>query len=174
MKNKGLRFIVMLILTAGWIFLMRALTRPLDPGLIIDFEFIGSSNAATQFLSSLQASGQLELLTRSIFLDFIFPLLYGATFYYASAWICSKLPLTHIFNRFNVLAAMTIIAVCCDFLENLSMLKLIYYPPSDLFAMAAYFFATFKFTLLGLVLTHFIMSGLIVILDSKKVEEVKS
>ncbi len=173
MKNKGLRFIIFLILTAAWMFLMRAMTAPLNPGLIIDFEFIGTSNAAVQFLSGLRDSGQVDLLTRSIFLDFIFPLLYGATFYYASAWICSKLPAKHIFNRFRLLATMTIIAVCCDFMENLSLLKLIYYPPSDLFAMAAYFLAAVKFILLGLVLTHFIMSGLMVIVNSKKVNEVE-
>jgi hypothetical protein len=168
MKNKGIRFITLLILTLAWMFLMRAMTAPLDPGTIFDFEFIGTAKHAVSFLTGLQNSGQLELLTRSIFLDFIFPLLYGATFYYSSAWICSKLPEKHIFNRFRTLGTLTIIAVICDFIENVSLLKLIYYPPADMYAYSAFLFASLKFLLLAIVLTHFIISGLIVLKGLKR------
>ena len=168
MKNKGARFLVFVVLTASWMLVMRAMTAPLDPGLIIDFEFIGTARESVNFLAGLKDSGQLDLLTRAIFLDFIFPLLYGATFFYATAWICSKLPQKHIFKRARLVSAFTIVAVFCDFFENLSLFQLIYYPPQDLFAYLAYFFAAMKFTLLGIVLAHFIISGLIVILDSAR------
>lgn len=168
MKNKGSRFLILLALSIVWVLVMRSMTAPLDPGLIIDFEFIGNSKNAVNFLSALAATGELELLTRSIFLDFVFPLLYGATFYYASAWICGKLPEGHLFNRFRAMSILTVIAVIADYVENLSLFKLIYFPPEDIYAYAAYFFALVKFTLLGLVLAHFIISGLIVIIDSKK------
>ncbi len=171
MKDKGLRFLIFLVLTAVWLYVMRVMTAPLDPGLILDFEFIGTAQESVDFLAGLRNSGQLDLLTRGIFLDFIFPLLYGATFFYATAWICMKLPASHVFNRFRAISAMTIIAVICDFLENLSLLKLIYYPPEDFYAYLAYFFASAKFALLGLVFAHFIISGLIVVLDSKKAPE---
>ncbi|MEJ7779503.1 MAG: hypothetical protein WKF68_07925 [Daejeonella sp.] len=163
MKNKGLRLIVLSLLTAAWMLIMKAMTATLHPMKVIQFEFIGTANNATDFLSGLRNSGELELLTRSIFLDFIFPLLYGATFYYASAWVCSKLKKDHIFNRFRLLGSLTILAVMCDFIENVSLLKLIYYPPADLYAYSAYFFASLKFLLLGLVVIHFLMSGMIVI-----------
>lgn len=168
MKDKGLRFLIFLVLTAVWLFVMRRMTAPLDPGLILDFEFIGTASESVNFLAGLRDSGQIDLLTRGIFLDFIFPLLYGATFFYGTAWICKKLPAGHIFKKFKTVSSLTIIAVVCDYLENLSLLKLIYYPPEDLYAYAAYFFAAAKFFLLGLVLTHFILSGLIVIIDSGK------
>ena len=167
MKNKGLRFLIFFILTAAWMLFMRAITAPLDPGLIIDFEFIGSAQEAVGFLAGLRNSGQLELLTRNIFLDFIFPLLYGTTFYYATAWICSKLPDGHIFDEFKQIRVLTIIAVICDFLENVALFALIYYPPEDFYAYSAYFFAAVKFTLLGLVSAHFIISGLIVVFYSR-------
>ncbi len=168
MKDKGLRFLIFLVLTAVWLYIMRVMTSPLDPGLILDFEFIGTARESVNFLAGLRNSGQLDLLTRGIFLDFIFPLLYGATFFYATAWICHKLPSSHVFNKFRAVSALTIIAVICDFLENLSLLKLIYYPPEDFYAFLAYFFASAKFALLGLVFAHFIICGLIVVLDSKK------
>lgn len=168
MKNKGIRFTTLLILTGAWMFLMRAMTAPLNPGIIFEFEFIGTAKRAVSFLSALQNSGQLDLLTRSIFLDFIFPLLYGAAFYYASAWICSKLPEKHILNQFRMLGTLTIIAVICDFIENVSLLKLIYYPPADMYAYSAFVFASLKFLLLALVLTHFIISGLIVLKGGKR------
>lgn len=168
MKNKGLSFLFFFILTVGWLLLMRSMTAPLDPGLIIDFEFIGTAGNAVTFLSPLSVTGELELLKRSIFLDFVFPFLYGATLYYATLWICNKLPEGHVFNRSRYISFLITIAVICDLLENLSLLKLIYYPPEDFYAYAAYFFAAVKFTMLGLVIAHFLLSVLIVIKESNK------
>ena len=168
MKNKGTRLIILSLLTIGWLILMRKMTEPLDPGIIITFEFIGTADKATKLLALLKDLGHFDLLTRSIFLDFIFPLLYGATFYYASAWVCSKLPMGHHLNRFKVLSSLTVIAVACDIMENVSLLKLIYYPPADMFAYAAYFFACLKFLLLILVLMHFIVSLIIIWGGNKK------
>jgi hypothetical protein len=50
MKNKGLRFTILLLITLGWIILMRKMTAPLDPGSIITFEFIGTAANADLFL----------------------------------------------------------------------------------------------------------------------------
>lgn len=165
MKDKGLRFIILLFLSIIWIYLMRRMTAPLDPSLIIDFEFIGTGQDAINFISGLQSSDQLTLMTRSIFLDFIFPLLYGATFYYASAWICSLLPKRHLFNRFTIISSLAILAVLSDLAENMCLLMLIYYPPNDMFAALAYIFAGSKFFLLGMVFIHFVVSGFIVLKD---------
>lgn len=167
MKNKGLRLTLLLLLTTGWFILMKKLTAPLDPGTIIAFEFIGTAEKAEAFLSNLKESGHLDLLTRGIFLDFIFPLFYGATLYYASAWACHKLPKTHPLNRFRLLSSMTVIAVASDLLENISLLKLVYYPPADMFAYSAFFFAGLKFLLLTLVILHF-FAGRITIMRNKK------
>ncbi len=158
MTNKGIRLIVLSLITIGWLILMRSMTRPLDPSVIIQFEFIGTADKAIELLSGLKEMAQLDLLTRSIFLDFIFALLYGATFYYGSAWVCSKLPRKHVLNRFHLTATLIIFAVLSDFLENVSLLKLIYYPPADMFAYSAFMFAGIKFLLLLLVLLHFIVS----------------
>ncbi|MDP2338178.1 MAG: hypothetical protein Q8N05_17385, partial [Bacteroidota bacterium] len=111
--------------------------------------------------------GQFDLLTRSLFLDFIFPLLYGATLYYASAWVCGKLPKGHPLNKFRLLSSLTIVAVACDLFENVSLLKLIYYPPADMFAYSAFIFAAIKFLLLALVILHFIASIIIVFTGKK-------
>lgn len=147
---------------------MRSMTAPLETAQILEFEFIGTAQKAIAFLSALEANGQLELLTRSIFLDCIFPFLYGATFYFLGAWICSKLPQGHAFNKFRLVSILIITAVICDLLENLSMLGLIYYQPQDAYAYLAFFFAAVKFTLLGLVLIYFILSSLVLLKTSKK------
>ena len=168
MKKKLLRFLGFFILTIAWLVLMRIMTAPLDPGVVLEFEFIGTARNAVNFLSARAVTGELELLTRSIFLDFIFLFLYGATLYYATAWICAKLSLGHIFNNLRDISVLIIIAVVCDLFENLSLFKLIYYPPEDFYAYSAYFLATVKFIMLGLIVSHFILSGLIVIVESKK------
>jgi hypothetical protein len=161
MKNKGLRLILLFLLTATWLILMREMTAPLKPGSILEFEFIGTAEKAENFLSNLRQLGHIELITLSIYLDFIFPLLYGAMFYYGSAWACSQLAEGSILKRFKLLSSLTVIAVACDMIENISLLQLIYFAPSNLFANAAYLFAGIKFILLSIVLLHFLVSTLL-------------
>ena len=72
MKNKGLRFTILMLITLGWIILMRTMTAPLDPGSILTFEFIGTAANAELFLNKLEALGHKELMILSIYLDFIF------------------------------------------------------------------------------------------------------
>lgn len=161
MKNKGLRFTILLLITLGWIILMRTMTAPLNQGSILAFEFIGTAANAELFLNKLGALGHTELMTLSIYLDFIFPLLYGATFYYGSAWVCGKLVKDHPLNKFKILGNMTLAAVVCDFLENISLLQLINNGPDNTYAGAAFIFAGIKFLLLSLILFHFLAAFLI-------------
>jgi hypothetical protein len=161
MKNKGLRLILLFLLTAAWFILMREMTAPLDPSSILKFEFIGTAEKAENFLNSLRESGHIELITLSIYLDFIFPLLYGAMFYYGSAWACGKLKDGNILKRFKLLSSLTVIAVACDMIENISLLQLINFKPTDIFANAAFIFAGIKFILLTIVLLHFLFSILL-------------
>jgi len=161
MKNKGLRFTILLLITIGWIILMRNMTFPLNQGSILTFEFIGTAANAEIFLNNLKSLGHTELMTLSIYLDFIFPLLYGATFFYGSAWACSRLQKDHPLNKFRVLSSITLIAVACDFLENISLLQLINSGPDDTYAGAAFIFAGIKFLLLTIVLLHFLVTILI-------------
>ena len=161
MKNKGLRLILLFLLSAGWFILMREMTSPLNPASILEFEFIGTAAKAENFISNLRQLGHLELITLSIYLDFIFPLLYGAMFYYGSAWACGQLAEGSILKRFKLLSNLTVIAVACDMVENISLLQLIYFVPTDLFANAAYLFAAIKFILLSIVLLHFLVSTLL-------------
>jgi hypothetical protein len=160
MKNKGLRLILLFLLTAGWFILIRKMTAPLNPASILEFEFIGTAAKAENFITNLRQLGHIELLTLSIYLDFIFPLLYGAMFYYGSAWACSRLAEGNILKSFKLLSNLTVIAVACDMMENISLLQLIYFAPTNLFANAAYLFAGIKFILLSIVLLHFLVSTL--------------
>lgn len=168
MKNKGYRLILLLLITIGWFILMRAMISPLNPDNILKFEFIGTAEKATQFLSKLKELGHLELLTLSIYLDFIFALLYGAVFYYASAWVCGRLAKGHLLNRFKLLSSLTIVAVTFDLLENASMLQLIQSGPTDFYAKAAFLFAGIKFLLLAIVLLHFLSSWVISLMSNKE------
>jgi hypothetical protein len=161
MKNKGIRLSLLLLLTAAWFILMREMISPLDPANILKFEFIGTAAKAENFLNELRQLGHLDLMTLSIYLDFIFPLLYGAMFYYASAWVCGKLTKQHSLNRFKIVSSLTVIAVACDMIENISLLQLIYFEPTNLFANAAFVFAGIKFLLILMVVLHFLVSILV-------------
>jgi len=158
MKNKGLRFTILILITLGWIILMRNMTAPLNQGSILTFEFIGTAANAELFLNNLKALGHTDLMTLSIYLDFIFPLLYGATLFYGCAWSCGRLDKDHPLNKVRILSNMIFLAVACDFLENLSLLQLINTGPDDTYARAAFIFAGMKFLLLALVLLHFLFT----------------
>lgn len=170
MKNKGLRFSILLLITLGWIFLMRNMTAPLNQGSILTFEFIGTAAKAELFLNNLKSIGHTELMTLSIYLDFIFPLLYGASFFYGSAWVCGKLGNNHPLNKFRILSNMALIAVACDFLENISLLQLINSGPDDTYAGAAFVFAGIKFLLLTIVLLHFLVAVLVTAMGNQKLK----
>ena len=161
MKNKGLRFTILLLITLGWVVVMRTMTAPLDPGSILTFEFIGTAANAEVFLNNLNALNHKELMTLSIYLDFIFPLLYGATFFYGSSWACGRLDNHHPLNKLRILSNMVFIAVFCDFIENISLLQLINTGPEDTYAKTAFVFASLKFFLLSLILIHFFTSVII-------------
>ena len=161
MKNKGLIFSVFLLITLGWIVLMRSMTYPLNQSSILAFEFIKTAAQAKILLNQLKALGHIELMTLSIYLDFILALLYGATFFYGSAWACNRLSTTHLLNRFNILSNMILLAVCCDIVENILLLKLIDSGPNEYFTQAAFLFAGTKFFLLTLLISHFIVSVVI-------------
>jgi hypothetical protein len=153
MKNKGLRFTILMLITLGWIILMRTMTAPLDPGSILTFEFIGTAANAELFLNKLEALGHTELMILSIYLDFIFPLLYGATFFYGSAWACGRLDKDHPLNKFRILSNMALAAVACDFLENLSLLQLINSGPDDTLCRCGFYLCRNKIFALSLGIT---------------------
>jgi hypothetical protein len=56
---------------------------------------------------------------------------------------------------------MAVIAVVCDFIENISLLQLINTGPDDTYAKTAFILASLKFLLLSLILIHFFISVLI-------------
>ncbi len=167
MKNKGLRFSTLVLITLGWIYLMRDMTAPLNQSSILTFEFIRTAANAELFLNNLKDMGHTELMTLSIYLDFIFPLLYGAAFFYGSAWVCSRLPIGHPLTQFRALSFMTLIAVGCDLLENIALLQLLKSGPDDLYAGAAFIFAGIKFFLLAIILLHFLISVIISLIGTR-------
>jgi hypothetical protein len=66
MKNKGLRLILLFLLTAAWFILIRKMTTPLNPASILEFEFIGTAEKAENFLTNLT-----QYLPRLYFSSFI-------------------------------------------------------------------------------------------------------
>src|SRR5690606_27411472 len=105
MYKKGRQAIFFLLLTVVWLFIMRMMTTPLDPSAIIQFEFIKTAQNALEFIEALEAKGQLELLRLSLYLDFIFPLLYGAALFSGTFWVCGNLPSKHRLNHPRLFAS---------------------------------------------------------------------
>ena len=165
-------FLASLIATIAWIMVMRKLTAPLDSSDILRFEFIGTAAKAEEFLRDLPA-GHIVLLTRSIYLDMVFPLLYGLTLWTANrwAWPETRLPETkgksvtaHFIARFALWA--TLAAIASDYVENAAMLNMISTGPMDTAASAAWWFASLKFSLIVLLLILFLCGLLLRLIRS--------
>ncbi len=165
-------FLASLIATILWIVLMRKLTAPLDSSDIVRFEFAGTAALAEDFLKNLPA-GHIKLLSRSIYLDMAFPLLYGLTLWSANrwAWPGTRSRTAHFIGGFVPWAAA--IAAGSDYIENVAMLNMISSGPSDAAASAAWWFACLKFSLIVLLLILFVCGALVRLIRSAKKPGVK-
>ena len=165
-------FLASLIATILWVVLMRKLTAPLDSNDIVRFEFVGTAAMAEDFLKNLP-TGHIRLLTRSIYLDMAFPLLYGLTLWSANrwAWPEARSRTAHFIGGFVPWA--TAIAIGSDYIENVAMLNMISTGPTDAAASAAWWFASLKFSLIALLLILFVCGLLLRVIRSARKTPVK-
>lgn len=152
-------FIVSLVLTIAWIAFMKSELGAFSSEEIVAFEFAGTPEKASAIIAEWKQKNWIYYATHSLYLDFIFMFLYGATLALGSLTLPALtgkptfLPWGMRFYRISLAAGL------CDFFENLCLMKVLTDVPQLLFTGAAWGFAFVKFTFVILVLTFFVVCG---------------
>lgn len=141
----------------AWVAFMRYELNPFTSAEIVRFEFAGTKQNVEAILAHWQQMNWVELAKHSVYLDFIFLFLYGATL----ALGCLTFPAFSNkpglmvwgmrFYRYSLYAALS------DFLENLCLLEVIYGSEHSFFPAAAWLFALIKFLIIVVVLLFLIL-----------------
>lgn len=141
-------FALSFVLMAAWIVFMRSELLPFDSAEIVRFEFAGTQDVVDTILLEWDQKNWIGLAKHSVYLDFIFLFLYGATLALGTLTFPSFTNKPRLlvwgmrFYRFSLYAAFA------DFLENLCLLEILYGSEHVFFPAAAWLFAAIKFSLI--------------------------
>jgi hypothetical protein len=150
-------FIASFVAMVAWAVFMGSQVKPLTSSEIVRFEFAGTQKTVEIILTEWQTKDWIGLGKHSVYLDFIFLFLYGATLALGSLTFPSftNKPALMVwgfrFYRFSLYAALS------DFLENLCLLEILYGSEHTFFPAAAWVFAFVKFVLVLVVFTFLIL-----------------
>jgi hypothetical protein len=150
-------FIASFVVMVSWAAFMGSQLKPLTSSEIIRFEFAGTQETVETILAEWQAKDWIELAKNSVYLDFVFLFLYGATLALGCLTFPSfaNKPGLMIWGmrcyRFSLYAALS------DFLENLCLMEILYGSEHTFFPAAAWVFAFVKFALVLVVFTFLIL-----------------
>lgn len=150
-------FLASFVIMAAWVVFMGSQIKPLNSAEIIRFEFAGSQQAVDSLLQEWQQKDWIPLAKHSVYLDFVFLFLYGATL----ALGCLTFP--SFTNKPGLMVwgmrcyRLSLYAAFSDFLENLCLMEILYGSEHTFFPAAAWFFAFIKFALVLIVLVFLIL-----------------
>jgi hypothetical protein len=152
MSTHTKNFLLALVATVIWFFVM----RPFTPPNIVAFELAGNV-ATTQEIISSWGPEQLERVKTSIYLDFGFILVYCSAFMFACRAAANYSGVQFFINTVQQLTWIVWIAGLCDAIENIAMLRTLS-EISQTSVSIAFYFATIKFGILLIALIFVLIS----------------
>jgi hypothetical protein len=145
-------FILALVATIIWFFIM----RPCTPPNIVAFELAGSSQIAQNIISGWN-SEQIDNVKTSIYLDFAFILAYCSAFMFACKASANYAGVQLFTKTGQQLAWIVWLAGVCDAIENIAMLRTLS-EISQTSVSIAFYTATIKFAILLIALIFVLIS----------------
>jgi len=152
MSTHTKNFLLALVATVIWFFVM----RPFTPPNIVAFELAGNV-ATTQEIISSWGPEQVERVKTSIYLDFGFILVYCSAFMFACRAAANYSGVQFFINTVQQLTWIVWIAGLCDAIENIAMLRTLS-EISQTSVSIAFYFATIKFGILLIALIFVLIS----------------
>ncbi|MBO0935540.1 hypothetical protein J2I47_03165 [Fibrella sp. HMF5335] len=170
-------FWLLLIATIGYSVFMNRSIAPLTSKEVVAYELARTPDQATVLLGQMSLRGKDVLLSRSIFLDFLFLCLYGTTLFVGCRYAAQLLAKVDVRKTWitwvNRLAWLGIVAAVFDAIENGAMLQQL--PPASATTTTAHLawaMALLKFSCIAVVLfiaaTGFGYYGLKRLSDTKR------
>lgn len=147
---------VSMAITLGWMVLMGIAVKPLTSQDIVRFELARSAEQAAFILSGWKLRGVTSLFIRSVYLDFVFLVLYCYTLslickalaQFAGGWLRQ----TGIF-----FSKVIWVAGICDIIENVAMIWSVKDFPTTTTVVVAEYAAIIKFSLVFLTFVNIIL-----------------
>ncbi len=153
------KFLFSLVITLFWIILMGQLIKPVNSKQIVAFEFAGSVDAANELIQQWQAAGVIGNVYKSIYLDFIFLVLYSATISFGLIWAALITSREQIKKLCLLFAVLIWVAAFSDVVENVGLLQTLALP--EIWSVTVSFYsACIKFMIIGASIVVF-LAGLV-------------
>jgi hypothetical protein len=153
--NRINRFRLVLLATIVWMIVMRIYSPP----NIVQFEFAGTSAMAHEIISEWGEDG-IALASISIYLDFIFLVLYGSSFFLACRIASDFSKNRQLIHAGLILSWASWFAALCDAVENIAMLSTLA-EISQTTLSISWYFAAVKFGVLAILLVFILTSSII-------------
>ena len=118
---------------------------------IVNFELAKTISEAEKIMTQWGATG-VEAARLNTFIDFFFIAAYVAFGYFASLILTEKDPNRIVKRVGKIMAQSMIVAGTFDIIENMAMLQTLNNNISETITQAAFWLATFKFSIIALVL----------------------
>jgi hypothetical protein len=141
-------FLVLLLANALYILFAGLYLRPLTSGEVVKFELAKELPVAESIVQEWTASGKMEKAVQSIYLDFLFILLYTSGLSVACVFF-SRLTAHEVLMRTGYFFSYLLVAAgICDAIENVAMLKSLHGSIRNWNVILAFDMATTKFSIL--------------------------
>jgi hypothetical protein len=141
-------FLVLLLANALYILFANLYLRPLTSGEIIKFELAKEVPVAEGILQNWLAAGKFDKAIRSIYLDFLFIILYTSGLSVACIFLSRQTQHEILIRAGYFFSYLMVAAGICDVIENVALLKSLYGTIQNWNTILAYDMAATKFSLL--------------------------
>jgi len=153
-QRKGLIFGISVVVTLAFAAFMGSQVKPLNSGDIISFEFAFTMDRVNILLEHWQERNVIYNAFVSLYLDFIFLVLYSATLTFGARWAAARLQPGLFQRSAHWLSGNTGWAGVCDAIENCCLLMLLQqYTYAALPILAALFAGVRFFIVLRAIIT---------------------
>jgi hypothetical protein len=143
------QFWLLLLATLGYAFFMKQSTVPLTGKEIVAYELAKTPDRANAMLREFVTAGKIDLVRKSLYLDFVFLLLYGSALFVGcryAANLVARVGTPHWVRIGHGIAWLGIVALLADAIENVALLRQL--PPDTvtvITAQLAWAMASLKF-----------------------------
>lgn len=165
-----LPFWLLLSLTIVFSFFYKKAIFPLSTADIISYELAKTVDNSRNIMQDWQVDNKMKLFDTSLYLDFIFILLYTLTIALGSRYLSSATAQAtgrhfwwktgHFLSRFIFVGA------ACDIFENIAMLNALYENPNETNVFITYVAAIFKFIIIATCVVFICVCGIILLVKS--------
>jgi hypothetical protein len=150
-------FWILLVMNSIYVVAVHFILQPVTSGEIVRFEMAKEASIAQTMLDNWKISGNFHKAVTSVYIDFLFILLYGAGLAIACVFL-ARLTKHEILGRAGkFFSYLLVIAAVCDVIENIAMLRSMQGVVKSFNVMLAYDMAFTKFSIIILSLLFIII-----------------